>query len=157
MISSHEPYGVAAGTHLPSPAIAAVFAKDCSLAYAWQQSARRRDPRDCRKASVAAGVQVLTPADPSVPPQLSADPVCPAVLFVRGNLGVLDARRVGIVGTRNATQAGRACDGSSFRVRTRRGWRGRAVWFGARHRCGGSPGRAVVPDGNPGSSRGVMP
>ena len=108
MISSHEPYGVAAGTHLPSPAIAAVFAKDCSLAYAWQQSARRRDPRDCRKASVAAGVQVLTPADPSVPPQLSADPVCPAVLFVRGNLGVLDARRVGIVGTRDATQAGRA-------------------------------------------------
>ena len=29
------------------------------------------------------------------------------MLFVRGDLGVLDARRVGIVGTRNATQAGR--------------------------------------------------
>ncbi|MBT4984563.1 MAG: DNA-protecting protein DprA [Ilumatobacter sp.] len=103
-----EAYGMAAGTHRPSPAIAAVFAKDCTLAEAWRQSAQRRDPRECWEASVAAGVRVLTPADPSVPPQLSTDPACPAVLFVRGNLGALDARRVGIVGTRNATQAGRA-------------------------------------------------
>ncbi|MDG2233623.1 MAG: hypothetical protein P8L16_07330, partial [Ilumatobacter sp.] len=84
-----EAYGMAAGTHRPSPAIAAVFAKDCTLAEAWRQSAQRRDPRECWEASVAAGVRVLTPADPSVPPQLSTDPACPAVLFVRSNLGAL--------------------------------------------------------------------
>ena len=38
---------------------------------------------------------------------MSLDPSPPAALFVRGDLGVLDARRVGIVGTRNATLAGR--------------------------------------------------
>lgn len=99
---------MAAGTHRPSAAISAVFAKDRTLAERWRQSARRRDPGECWEASVAAGIDVLTPGHPSVPPQLSADPACPAVLFVRGDLGVLDARRVGIVGTRNATQAGRA-------------------------------------------------
>ncbi len=103
-----EAYGMAAGTHRPSAAISAVFAKDRTLAERWRQSARRRDPGECWEASVAAGIDVLTPGHPSVPPQLSADPACPAVLFVRGDLGVLDARRVGIVGTRNATQAGRA-------------------------------------------------
>ncbi len=35
------------------------------------------------------------------------DPRRPAALFVRGDLTALDARRVGIVGTRNATQRGR--------------------------------------------------
>ena len=47
----------------------------------------------------------------------------PAVLFVRGDLGVLDARRVGIVGTRNATQRGPR-DRRAVRLRARR----RAAW-----------------------------
>jgi len=44
----------------------------------------------------------------SVPPQLSTEPAFSAELFVRGSLGALNSRRVGIVGTRNVTQAGRA-------------------------------------------------
>ena len=49
----------------------------------------------------------MTARDPAFPAALRHDPQPPAVLFVRGDLAALDARRVGIVGTRNATQAGR--------------------------------------------------
>jgi DNA processing protein len=45
--------------------------------------------------------------EPTYPVQLRDDPEPPAVLFVRGDLAVLEGRRVGVVGTRNATQAGR--------------------------------------------------
>ncbi len=50
---------------------------------------------------------VVGRADSRYPPQLLADPGAPPVLFVRGDLAALDTRRVGIVGTRNATQRGR--------------------------------------------------
>ena len=45
--------------------------------------------------------------DASYPAVLVNDPEPPAVLFVRGDPSVLDGRRVGVVGTRNATRAGR--------------------------------------------------
>lgn len=54
------------------------------------------------------GVGAMVRADPGFPPQLQVDPDPPAVLFWQGDLSVLDARRVGIIGTRNATAAGRA-------------------------------------------------
>ena len=56
---------------------------------------------------MAAGVEVITADDPTYPAQLLDDPRRPPALFVRGDLSALDARRVGIVGTRNATQRGR--------------------------------------------------
>lgn len=70
-----EAYGVAAGTHCLSPAIAAVFAKDCSLAAVGPAA---------RSTGVRGGVG------------RSRYP------------GVDSCRPVGAVGTRNATQAGRA-------------------------------------------------
>jgi DNA processing protein len=54
------------------------------------------------------GVGVYAADDPAFPQALQHDPQRPPVIFVQGDLGVLDARRVGIVGTRNATAAGRA-------------------------------------------------
>jgi len=57
---------------------------------------------------VAATVDVVPITDPRYPPALIGDPEAPVVLFTRGDLGVLDARRVAIVGTRNATTAGRS-------------------------------------------------
>ena len=50
---------------------------------------------------------VVIAGDPEFPALLDLDPSPPAVLFVRGDLGALEARRVGIVGTRNATSVGR--------------------------------------------------
>ncbi len=54
------------------------------------------------------GVSVTTPGDGDYPSALIDDPERPAVLFLRGDPAVLADRRVGVVGTRNATAAGRA-------------------------------------------------
>ena len=53
------------------------------------------------------GVSVLTRNDASYPRQLLLDPTAPAVLFVAGTLPTIPVRRVGIVGTRHATQFGK--------------------------------------------------
>ncbi len=103
-----EAVGMAAGTHRPSPALDAVFTRDKELRGIWTESAKRRDPGECWDRMLAAGVRAITPDHPAFPSQLAADPACPAVLFTRGDLDTLDARRVGIIGTRNATQAGRS-------------------------------------------------
>jgi DNA processing protein len=66
------------------------------------------DPDAVMAACAAAGAQVLVPGDPDFPGLLAGDREPPPVLFVRGDLDKLGHRRVGIVGTRNATAAGRA-------------------------------------------------
>ena len=53
-------------------------------------------------------VTVVGRSDRRYPRQLAIDPEAPEVLFVRGDLGAVDARRVGVIGTRHATAAGRA-------------------------------------------------
>ena len=53
------------------------------------------------------GVHVVWRFDEHYPVWLLADPHAPAVLFARGDLSALQQRRVGIVGTRTATQRGR--------------------------------------------------
>ena len=58
----------------------------------------------CREA----GIAVVDARDHGWPSVFESDPEAPAALFVRGDLTSLSARRVGIVGTRNATAAGRA-------------------------------------------------
>ncbi len=55
-----------------------------------------------------ARCNVVWTGGPGYPSLLDDDPHRPAVLFVRGSLGVLESRRVGLVGTRAATAAGRA-------------------------------------------------
>jgi DNA processing protein len=54
------------------------------------------------------GVEILLDGDASYPTALAGDPERPAVLFACGDLGVLDARRTAVIGTRNATNAGLA-------------------------------------------------
>lgn len=54
------------------------------------------------------GIRVLLDDDADYPVALVGDPVHPAVLFVLGDLSALTARRVAVVGTRNATQSGLA-------------------------------------------------
>ncbi len=58
----------------------------------------------CREA----GISVVDGRDRGWPSVFETDPDAPAALFIRGDLTSLSARRVGIVGTRNATAAGRA-------------------------------------------------
>jgi DNA processing protein len=51
--------------------------------------------------------RVVTMTEADFPRQLALDPFPPAALFVRGDVGALAARRVGVIGTRNATLTGR--------------------------------------------------
>lgn len=103
-----EAFGIATGTHRPTPAIASLFSRHGELAGRWRADGQRRRPHECWQACLDAEVDVLTWSNPRFPAQLIGDPACPAALFIRGDIGALDARRVGIVGTRNATQNGRS-------------------------------------------------
>lgn len=53
-----------------------------------------------------AGVLVVGRGHPDYPAALRDDPEPPAVLFCRGDLGVLERRRVGVVGTRRGSRYG---------------------------------------------------
>ena len=72
------------------------------------EQARTVEPDAVVEACRRVGAAILLPGDPQFPPLLAGDLEPPPVLFVRGDLAHLARRRVGIVGTRNATAAGRA-------------------------------------------------
>ena len=105
--SAEEAFAVATGECRPPEPFATLFARDPDLAAAWKRSGERREPTAIWQQCIDGGIAVVTADDPAYPAALLDDPRRPAALFVRGDLGVLDARRVGIVGTRNATQRGR--------------------------------------------------
>jgi DNA processing protein len=73
----------------------------------WQVAARRLDPPGWWAARAAAGIGVTWPGRPDYPRALAGDPQPPGVLFWRGSLAALDGLCVAVVGTRNATPAGR--------------------------------------------------
>jgi DNA processing protein len=102
-----DAFAVAVGDGRPPPDIAALLSREPSLRESWRNSRAARDPAACWQSCLDAHVAVVDRADPRYPPQLLDDPGAPPVLFARGDLTALDARRVGIVGTRNATQRGR--------------------------------------------------
>jgi DNA processing protein len=108
VLAHHDPveaYAVAAGDAPPSPPVARLLTPE--LRATWRASAQRRRPADWADRCAAAGIHVVTIRDPDFPAPLRHDPQPPAALFVRGDLAALDARRVGVVGTRNATGTGR--------------------------------------------------
>lgn len=73
-----------------------------------RREAAEVDIRAMIAACDEAGVEVAWLGSPGYPVQLADDHEAPAVLFWRGELGALDHRRVGVVGTRNATASGLA-------------------------------------------------
>jgi DNA processing protein len=122
---------------------------------AWRATARQTSADEARAGCERLGVRVIPLGDADYPNQLALDPEPPAVLFVQGDLASLDARRVGIVGTRNATAAGRA---TATELGSALGAGGVTIVSGlargidaAAHRgvrVGGAPGRAVAVVGN---------
>ena len=75
---------------------------DVPLGVLWREAAGGPRPR------VDAGIGVLVHGSVDYPSALADDPEAPGVLFVIGESRVLDAPRVGIIGTRNSTAFGRA-------------------------------------------------
>jgi DNA processing protein len=75
---------------------------------ALRNSVRAASEDAAAEACAAHGVDVIPLGDDRYPPQLANDPQAPIALFTRGDLTALEQRRVGIVGTRHASAAGRA-------------------------------------------------
>ena len=105
--SPEQAFAIATGNCAPPEPFATLFDREPDLVAAWHRSGVGRSPDQVWQQCRSAGVDVVVAGDAGYPSQLLDDPRRPAALFVRGDLGVLDARRVGIVGTRNATQRGR--------------------------------------------------
>ncbi len=105
--SPEQAFAIATGECAAPEPFATLFAREPELAAAWRRSGDRRRPEEVWQQCEQAGVDVVAAGDHAYPRSLLDDPRRPAALFVRGDLEVLEARRVGIVGTRNATQRGR--------------------------------------------------
>ena len=69
---------------------------------------RRSNANGAAEACRSYGVDVSWIGGPSYPVQLLDDHEAPAILFSRGDASALETRRVGVVGTRNATASGLA-------------------------------------------------
>lgn len=90
----------------PSGLAAKLFDIDGLLA-TWRRGITQHPPEAMWEACVQRGIGVLLRGGCDYPAQLDLDPAAPAVLFVRGSFTSIMGRRVGVVGTRNATSAGR--------------------------------------------------
>jgi DNA processing protein len=109
IITHHRPqeaYRVLLGSAPAHPSVQRMVSD--KLRSAWRSALADVDVGAVWERCERSQVRVLTYGDPEYPAVLLRDPVPPAALFVRGDLSVLDARRVGIVGTRNATRGGLA-------------------------------------------------
>ena len=103
-----EAFAVAAGTTSPrNGALVERVLRDASIRSTWQRGATGEPDRTwSRCCELSLDVTVI--GSNRYPKLLADDPLPPPVLFSRGRLDLVDGRRVGIVGTRNATSAGRA-------------------------------------------------
>lgn len=111
LLRHHAPdraWAVAAGHEPPAggSAVAKVLEIE-RVRTAWRRSAERIDPDSVWARCAELGLQVLIAGDLAYPELLFAEPQPPPVLFARGDLTLLEGRRVAVVGTRNATGVGR--------------------------------------------------
>ena len=126
---------------LPAPPVAALLDSDDPHGLAdlgGRGGHRMTGPSDAGRRGRRRSASATMPS----PTMLRHDPEPPAVLFVRGDLDLLDGRRAGIVGTRNATQSGREMAASLGRA-PRRGGRRRRVRAGQGDRRRGAPWRVA--------------
>lgn len=73
----------------------------------WREGCRSVDPSEVWLRHRRAGIEIVTEDDPRYPDRLRHDDQAPAVLFSRGDVGVLDRlATVAVVGTRSATRYG---------------------------------------------------
>jgi DNA processing protein len=101
-----EAYSVAVGEQRPAGLIERVLA-DADVRAAWQRAGRSSLLGDVWERCNRAGVRVLVHGATNYPVLLLDDPLPPPIVFAQGDLALLEGRRVAIVGTRNATAAGR--------------------------------------------------
>ncbi len=111
LLRQHEPeeaWAVVLGEQPASGLIAQVLAGHPPVRASWRRCAAERSPERVWQQCLDLGLEVLAMGHPRYPAGLLDDRLPPPVLFARGDLALLEGRRVGIVGTRNATQGGRS-------------------------------------------------
>jgi DNA processing protein len=101
-----EAYAIAIGERTPVGLIERVLDDD-DVRGAWQRAGRSSLLDEAWERCIRLGLRVLLYGDAGYPAMLRDDRLPPPVLFAEGDLGLLDGRRAAIVGTRNATAAGR--------------------------------------------------
>ncbi len=89
------------------PGLQRIVGDDVALRERWRRAATDDVVEDIWGRCVALGLWVLLHGRSGYPAPLTHDPSPPPVLFVQGDAGALAHRRVGVVGTRNATPGGR--------------------------------------------------
>ena len=104
--SPDEGYSIAIGERKPIGLIERVLVDD-DVRAAWQRAGRSGLLEEAWERCSRLGVRVLLYDDPEYPALLLNDRLPPPVLFSQGDLSLLEGRRAAIVGTRNATAAGR--------------------------------------------------
>lgn len=103
-----DAFAVAAGDQPPEPGGLVARVLDVpEVRDAWRRSARTHPPEQVWERCLELGVEVTVLGEPGHPALLAIDPLPPPVLFSLGDRQVLEGRRVALVGTRNATGAGR--------------------------------------------------
>lgn len=80
--------------------------RQCDLMRRWRAAALEVDPADVWQRTGRAAVGVVRLGAPAYPQPLAGDIEPPAVLFHRGDLGVLSGPRVAVVGTRRCSATG---------------------------------------------------
>lgn len=108
LLAHHDPdeaWAVATGRHPPHPSVAPMLTSEVRTA--WKRGLIGPGPAEWARRCSLLGVGAVCARDGEYPDMLRDDPQPPAVLFFRGTWAALDARRVGVVGTRNATGTGR--------------------------------------------------
>lgn len=101
-----EAYAVAAGQAPPSPLLDRALARS-QVRQAWRQSATPEHAERVWQHCQHLHLQVLVAGHDGYPALLACDHTAPAVLFAKGDLQLLEGRRVAVIGTRNATANGR--------------------------------------------------
>lgn len=108
-----ECWHVVAGRAVPAPAVEQLLAQPLrgepagsTVGRRWAAALAASSPADAEARGCRYGIEAVTIGDRRYPAALAHDPDPPAVLFGRGDWGVSGGRRVGIVGTRNATATG---------------------------------------------------
>lgn len=109
LLRHHDPieaWAVVRGDARPRGLAQRILA-DRAVAEGFRRAAADVDPAAVWGRCQQLGLQVLVHGADDYPALLVSDPQPPPVLFARGRLDLLQGRRVAIVGTRNATAAGR--------------------------------------------------
>lgn len=105
-LGAHTAWRTIRGELAPTARMAALLGQH-DLGRMWRQSASDQLLARVAESLAAQQMLVLLSKDAEYPEVLRGDPGAPAVLFARGNVAALRHRRVGVVGTRAASAAGR--------------------------------------------------